>query len=199
MKLSTGIIISATFGFSLAALPAGLHGAAAEKPRPASTGGAAVFTEDGAMRRPDNLDEWIFLGSTLGQGYNPAMFDPDSPGMFQVVRMEPGAYLEFIETGEFPEGAMFSLDFYGVKQGASITKSGFTMGDLHLTEIHYKDSERFPETGFNFYNFAPGAQTADALPLPNDCVTCHTKDGAHDGVFTQFYPVARDRLAQDQN
>ncbi|NHK29612.1 cytochrome P460 family protein [Parvularcula flava] len=194
MKISTGIFSLVTsVAIGTAVLAFSLHGIAQDDTNSAHP---ALFTENGEMQRPGDLDEWIFLGSTLGQGYNPAMFDPDSPGMFQVVRMEPAAYLQFIDTGEFPDGAMFSLDFYGVEQGASVTKSGYTMGELMLTEIHLKDAERFPESGFNFYMFPPGAQTAEPLDLPNDCVTCHTTDAAHDGVFTQFYPAARQRLEQ---
>jgi len=194
MKVSTGIfslIVAVMSG--TAVLAYSLHGVAEVEENPAHP---ALFTENGEMKKPADLDEWVFLGSTLGQGYNPAIFDPDSPGMFQVVRMEPRAYLQFIDTGEFPDGAMFSLDFYGIEQGASITKSGYTMGELMLTEIHLKDAERFPETGFNFYMFPPGEETAEPLDLPNDCVTCHTKDGDYDGVFTQFYPAARQRLKQ---
>jgi hypothetical protein len=33
--------------------------------------------------------------------------------------------------------------------------------------------------------------------LPNDCVECHKKDGAYDGVFVQFYPTIRKHLPAD--
>lgn len=155
----------------------------------------ATFAEDGALNIPGNLDKWVFLGSSLGMGYSQQNFDPGAPGMFQIVTMEPNAYREFMATGEFPDGAMFLLGFYGAENKISINRSGFVMGDAHAYEIHLKDKARFPETGFNFYTFNPGDKTAAEVPLPNDCVTCHTRDGAHDGVFTQFYPVARERLA----
>jgi hypothetical protein len=29
---------------------------------------------------------------------------------------------------------------------------------------------------------------AAEIPLPNDCVECHKRDGVYDGVFVQFYP-----------
>lgn len=170
----------------------------AEAATPAPSASVAAFAEDGSLNIPDNLDKWVFLGSSLGMGYSQQNFDPNSPGMFQIVTMEPNAYREFMATGEFPEGAMFLLGFYGAENKISINRSGFVMGDAHSYEIHLKDRTRFPETGFNFYTFGPGDKTAAEVPLPNDCVACHTRDGAHDGVFTQFYPVARERLAKEK-
>ncbi len=156
----------------------------------------AEFDTDGNLLTPENLDEWVFIGSSLGMGYSQADFDPDSPGMFQIVRMEPEAYRALQATGEFVDGAMLSLHFYGSQNEISIARAGFTMEDLHFAEIHYKDSERF-ETGFNFYNLNNGDAVATEIPLPNDCVECHTRDGAYDGVFVQFYPTIHEYLPED--
>jgi hypothetical protein len=157
---------------------------------------AATFDDDDNLIRPADIDEWIFLGSSLGMGYSQENFDPDSPGMFQIVRMEPHAYRAFLKTGEFVDGTMFSLHFFGSQNEVSINRAGFVMGDLHFMEIHYKDSERFPN-GFNFYTFDNDQTAATAIPLPNDCVACHTKDGAYDGVFVQFYPTIHEHLPAD--
>ncbi len=157
---------------------------------------AATFDDDGHLNRPANIDEWVFLGSSLGMGYAQENFDPDSPGMFQIVRMEPQAYGAFRKTGKFAEGTMFSLHFFGSQNEVSINRAGFVMGDLHFMEIHYKDSERFPN-GFNFYTFNNDQNAAEAIPQPNECVTCHTKDGAYDGVFVQFYPTIHQYLPVD--
>lgn len=148
----------------------------------------ARFDDDGNLIVPANLDEWIFIGSSLGMGYSQENFDADSPGMFQVARMEPEAYRRFRETGAFPDGTMLSLHFYGSQNEISINRAGFVMDDLHFAEIHYKDSERFPD-GFNFYNVGNGDTIGREIPLPNDCVECHKRDGAYDGVFVQFYPA----------
>ena len=157
---------------------------------------AATFDDDGQLNRPGNIDEWIFLGSSLGMGYSQENFDPDSPGMFQIVRMEPQAYRAFRKTRKFVDGTMFSLHFFGSQNEVSINRAGFVMGDLHFMEIHYKDSERFPN-GFNFYTFDNDQKSAEAMPQPNECVTCHTKDGAYDGVFVQFYPTIHEHLPAD--
>ncbi len=157
---------------------------------------AATFDDDGHLNRPANIDEWVFLGSSLGMGYSQENFDPDSPGMFQIVRMEPQAYSAFRKTGKFVEGTMFSLHFFGSQNEVSINRAGFVMGNLHFMEIHYKDSERFAN-GFNFYTFDNDQNAAEAIPHPNECVTCHTKDGAYDGVFVQFYPTIHQYLPAD--
>jgi len=156
----------------------------------------AQFDQDGNLVVPADLDEWVFIGSSLGMGYSQENFDPDSPGMFQIARMEPLAYKRFKETGEFVDGTMLSLHFYGSQSKVSINRAGFVMSDLHFAEIHYKDSERFPD-GFNFYNLANGEPVGQEIPLPNECVDCHKRDGAYDGVFVQFYPTIHRYLPDD--
>lgn len=156
----------------------------------------AKFDDEGNLVVPANLDEWVFIGSSLGMGYSQDNFDPDSPGMFQIARMEPEAYQIFKETGEFVDGTMLSLHFYGSQNEVSINRAGFVMGDLHFAEIHYKDSARFPD-GFNFYNLSNGEPVGREIPLPNECVECHKRDGAYDGVFVQFYPAIHEYLPDD--
>lgn len=163
---------------------------AAEAPRSVDV---ARFNEDGELIVPGNMDEWVFLGSSLGMGYSQESFDPGSPGMFQIARMEPQAYRAFLATGRFVDGTMIALHFFGSQNEVSINRAGFVMDDLHFGEIHYKDSERFPD-GFNFYNVANGEATAEEIPLPNECVECHKRDAAYDGVFVQFYPVIHEHL-----
>ena len=156
----------------------------------------AQFDQDGNIIVPGDLDEWIFIGSSLGMGYSQDNFDANSPGMFQIARMEPVAYGIFKETGKFPDGTMLSLHFYGAQNKVSINRAGFVMSDLHFAEIHYKDSERFPD-GFNFYNLNNGEAVGQEIPLPNDCVDCHKRDGAYDGVFVQFYPTIHKYLPDE--
>lgn len=150
----------------------------------------AGFTAEGRLRRPDNLDEWVFLGASLGMGYNAAAFDPKAPGQFQVVLMEPKAYRQLLQTGAYPDGAMFLLSFYNSEQKASINRSGFVQRDLDSFEIHLIDRRR-PGEGHFFYPFGAKDQQAEVLPAGNPCIQCHLKDGAFDGTFAQFYPTIR--------
>lgn len=160
---------------------------------PRGTVDVASFTPAGQLQRPADLDEWIFLGASLGMGYNPAAFDPESPGQFQVVLMEPRAYRHFVETGAYPDGAMFLLSFYDSEQKVSINRSGFVQRDLASFEIHLIDRRR-PGEGHYFYPFGVKDRQADVLPAGNACIRCHLKDGAFDGTFAQFYPTIRHRI-----
>lgn len=153
----------------------------------------AKFDDSGGLIVPHDLDEWVFLGSSLGMGYSQENFDQDSPGMFQIVRMEPAAYKAFLKSGKFVDGTMIALHFYASQNNVSINRAGFVMGDLNFAEIHYKDSNQYPD-GFNFFTFQPDQTVAEEVPLPNDCVACHEKDGAYDGVFVQFYPTIHAHL-----
>ncbi|MEM7281337.1 MAG: cytochrome P460 family protein [Pseudomonadota bacterium] len=155
----------------------------------------AKFDAKGNLITPDDLDQWVFIGSSLGMGYSQENFDPDSPGMFQIVRMEPNAYRAFQKSGKFIDGTMLSLHFYGSQNEISIARAGFTMEGLHFAEIHYKDSQRFPD-GFNFYNLENEAKKATEIPIPNECIECHKRDGAYDSVFVQFYPTIHEYLPE---
>ena len=156
----------------------------------------AEFDGDGALKRPENIENWVFLGASLGMGYNEAVpFDPETPGNFQTVLMEPNAFREYQKTGSFPDGSMFALLFHGTRTNVSINESGFVMGDHLALEIHLKDRVRFPETGFNFFFFGPDDMTAEAPDAPNGCTSCHIEHGETQGVFTQFYPTLKSKLA----
>ncbi len=152
-----------------------------------------VINAKSELQLPADLDRWIHLGTMLGPQYADEGFDARGPNLFHSALMEPTAYQAFLDTGRFADGTMFALRFYSALSELSIQKSGFLMGDLTLTEIHLKDSKRFPD-GFNFYVFPPGTEKAAPLSLPNDCVRCHTEHGAYDAVFAQFYPALRDKV-----
>lgn len=186
-------------GAAAAVLAVATWQASAQEKKVAPAAGAvdvAAFTTGGQLRRPADLDEWVFLGASLGMGYNAAAFDPDSPGQFQVVLMEPRAYRQFVATGAYPDGAMFLLSFYGSERKVSINRSGFVQGDLGSFEVHLIDRRR-PGEGHYFYPFDATDQQANVLPPGNACVTCHLKDGAFDGTFAQFYPTIRHRIPKE--
>jgi hypothetical protein len=157
---------------------------------------AAKFTESGELVRPDDLDEWVFLGASLGLGYDEAKRDADSPGDFQVVLMEPSAYAHFKAHGTYADGSMFLLSIYLTEQRLSTGQAGFAQGDLKNFEIHLIQRERFAE-GRAFFLFRKDSGQAAALPAGNPCVECHLRDGAFDGTFAQFYPAIRHRIPSD--
>jgi len=156
----------------------------------------AQHTSDGKLRRPQNLDQWVFLGTSLGMGYNEPQSSSGGPGQFQVVLMEPAAYRYFVEHGRYAQGSMFLLSFYDSDQRRSINRTGFVQADLSNYEIHLIDGERSSE-GRMFYLFGPDDTEGSALPKGNNCVRCHVTHGAFDGTFAQFYPTLRHRIPKD--
>jgi hypothetical protein len=162
---------------------------------PAEKLGVAIFTTKGELQRPTNMDQWVFLGTSLGMEYSEtAKFNAENPGAFLVVLMEPRAYEYFRARGKYADGTMFALGIYGSEKQASIDRAGFSTGELRAYEVHVVDSQ-LPER-HAFYPFPPTAAVAVALPAGNACVKCHLKDGGFDGTFTQFYPAIREQLTR---
>ena len=92
--------------FPLSALAAALLTGAAP-----ATGPGPRWTADGALIRPDSVDRWVTVGTSLGLGYN----DPTATGagrfqpLFHRVYLEPRAYATARRTGRFPRGTMLAL------------------------------------------------------------------------------------------
>lgn len=154
----------------------------------------ARFSPDGQLLKPADLKQWVFLGASLGMGYNQTSFNPASPGQFQVVLMEPNAYRYFMEHGKYAPGSMFLLSFYNADSRRSINQVGYVQADLTTFEIHLIDARKAPEEGRAFYVFGGQATQSRALPKGSDCVRCHAGHGAFDGTFAQFYPTIRDHI-----
>lgn len=197
LAVSTGILC-----FAIAAL--------AQTTAPAEPIRLAQFTAAGKLQKPADLDSWVFLGTSLGMGYNPGSFNAAHPGQFQVVLMEPNAYRHFVKNRSYAPGSMFLLSFYDSdKQQRSINQNGFTQADLTNYEIHVIDPAKGDKAdkGHVFYVFDAKDTQGSALPAGNACVRCHVEHGAFDGTFAQFYPTLRpmipkealERAAQDHN
>jgi hypothetical protein len=158
--------------------------------------GVARLTNDGKLEKPADLERWVFLGASLGMGYNPGSFNAARPGQFQVVLMEPNAYRHFLEHGSYAPGSMFVLSFYDTDtQPRSLNQKGFTQAELTNYEIHLIDPAS-PD-GHTFYMFDAGSKTGQALPPGNGCVSCHKNHGAFRGTFAQFYPTLRPHLPRE--
>ena len=152
---------------------------------------AAQFNAAGKLLKPANLDEWVFLGTSLGMGYNPGSFNAARPGQFQVALIEPNAYRYFVKNRSFAPGSMLLLSFYNADtQSRSINQNGFTQADLTNFEIHIIDPACGSD-GRAFYTFQADATEGNLLPPGNGCVRCHTQHGAFQGTFAQFYPTIR--------
>jgi hypothetical protein len=179
----------------LALIAAAAAGAAAIAVQPEKLDVARI-NQDGELQKPADLDHWVFLGTSLGMGYNPGSFNAARPGQFQVALMEPTAYRYFIEHGTYAPGSMFLLSFYDADtQERSINQHGFTQADLTNYEIHLIDPDN--KEGHAFYMFGPRSTTGDPVAPGSACVRCHVQHGAFGGTFAQFYPAIRPRIPKD--
>lgn len=162
-------------------------GVVATQPTP----GEPRFTADGQLQRPDDYREWIYLTSGLGMTYGGGVDDaatavaPDFDNVF----VAPRAYKAFLETGTWPDKTMLALEVRASASKGSINKGGHYQEGMTGLEIHVKDVARFPATKWAFVSFGTSARTAKALPANSGCQDCHSKDGAVDQTFVQFYPT----------
>ncbi len=157
----------------------------------------ANFTDSGSLIRPANIDEWIFLGASVGHGYpqehGAGSFSISNPGKIQIVQMEPSAYKYFKSRGHYADGTMLSLSFYNISEAPEPAVDGMVQGSLETFEIHLLDKERFNDKRA-FYLYSGNETAASMIPEGNDCVVCHNNEAHFDGTFTDFYPVIRDEI-----
>jgi hypothetical protein len=158
----------------------------------------ARFTASGKLVKPADLTDWVFLGTSLGMGYNPGSFNASRPGQFQVVLMEPNAYRYFVKNKSYAPGSMLLLSFYDADtRKRSVNQNGFTQAELTNFEIHLIDPAKGGADGRAFYTFDADDSEGNLLPPGNGCVTCHNKHGAFQGTFAQFYPTIRPLIPKD--
>lgn len=155
--------------------------------------GVARYTQAGELLRPDNLDQWVMLGASLGSDYNSEAFNPEAPGVIGVVQMEPAAYRYFLENNEYADGSMFLLSFFAAEASSEPQLQGFVQGELRTREIHVIDSRRFSENR-GFFMFPEGTARAAKIPDGSECVQCHEAEGGYNATFSQFYPTIRDLI-----
>jgi len=149
------------------------------------------YTADGALRRPDGVDRWVTVGTSLGLGYSDRT--SDGAEMFHRVYLEPSAYEARRRTGRFPVGTMLALSLAPAAARVPPARDGVFADRAVQLKVAVKDPARFPG-GWGYFDFAVAPPGAIARALPQErCERCHAEHGARDHVFTQFYPLLRDR------
>src|SRR5256885_16219135 len=111
------IVLGLSFGvaFSLAA--------GAPQATPGNADGPR-YTNGNSLVRPTNYREWTFLSSGLGMTYDPPGSRPPASPNFGNVFVNPSSYRSFVQTGKWPNGTVFVLEFRASDSEASINKSG---------------------------------------------------------------------------
>ena len=152
-----------------------------------ATGDGPRYVNGTSLLRPSEYRDWIFLSSGLDMTYSP----PGAMGerhRFTNVFVNPSSYRGFIQTGKWSDGTIFALEVRESDSESSINKGGRFQTGFSGLEVHVKDS-RFPG-GWAFYAGASGPAWEPLSPeRAAPCVECHTKNGAVDQTFVQFYPT----------
>jgi hypothetical protein len=157
------------------------------------------YVSGNELARPTGYRRWIFVGASLGLTYAPAAASTAAqPAQhrqtFHHTYLAPRAYDEYLRTGEFPDKTMLVLELYEAGEKAAPATAGLFEAERRAVEVAVKDRERFPDRGWAYFSFGEGtAEAATPFPSSARCVACHRAHAAHDNVFTQFYPVLRDR------
>ena len=160
---------------------------------PAVTDGA-TFSPAGALQRPLDYREWVYLTSGLGMTYGPTQPGAGEPRFFDNVFVNRESYRSFLRSGRWPDKTMFILEIRQSEQKASINNGGQTQGARVLAiEAAVKDIERFSDRGgWGYFDFGGGdaakAETA-AFPPTERCYACHRDNTAVENTFVQFYPT----------
>jgi hypothetical protein len=146
------------------------------------------FTKDNRLMKPADYREWVYLSSGIGMTYGPARESaPGDNPAFENVFVNPRAYKAFKDTGTWPQGTIFVLEIRKSESKGSINSGGHYQSDLQRFEAEVKDS-RFSD-GWAFFGFSESNEPSQAIPRSAGCQACHSKNGAVDNTFVQFYPT----------
>jgi cytochrome c553 len=148
----------------------------------AATALAQQYTKHGELLMPRDYRQWVFLSSGIGMSYtNAPVTDPN----FENVYVNPVALKGFLKTGTWPDKTVLFMEVRASGSHAS-NAAGKFQTSLVGFEAHVKDASR---GGWAFYGIAKDAQSGKPFPKTAACFTCHSKNGATDSTFVQFYPT----------
>jgi hypothetical protein len=172
-------------------------GVSAQTTAPARVTDGATFTAAGAVVRPADYREWVYLSSGLGMSYAPenrAATASGRPPLFDSVFVNRQSHRAFLQSGRWPEGTMFVLELRNSERHVSIDTGGQTQGGLFGLEAAVKDSTRFASTGgWAYFGLGGGRNplVESAMPNPStaSCYGCHGEHTAVENTFVQFYPT----------
>lgn len=150
------------------------------------------YTSDGSLELPGDYRTWVYLSSGLGMTYGASASASANP-MFTNVFVKPEAYRAFLNTGTWPDKTVFMLEERASGTNVGPNRAGHFQTDLRGIATLVKDESRFPEK-WRFFTFdtRDGLPVGAGSPVKNQtCLECHTKNGAVDHTFVQFYPTLK--------
>ena len=196
--ISTTMRRAALLGVAGAALLA----AGVQAQRASRVSDGVTYTSSGAVVRPADYREWVYLTSGLGMSYAPeaqaaaaaaAAAGQPRPPVFDNVFVNRQSFRAFMQTGRWPEGTMFVLELRRGERHVSIDTGGQTQGAVMGIEAAVKDSTKYASTGGWAYLGFGGANGLVDSAMPNpptaSCYACHGEHTAVENTFVQFYPT----------
>jgi Cytochrome P460 len=154
------------------------------------------YTASGDLILPKNFHEWVYVGSPL----TPNALNGGHAGFpeFHNVYIEPCSYAKYKETNVFPDGTIFFKELqltlppadYSDGSRTEPSGRGHFPGPWNGADVTVKDSKRYADGGWGFYNFnhhEPKSPTAKLKPV-TECAYCYIASAKKDEVWTQFYP-----------
>lgn len=164
---------------------------------------APQFNDKGELLRPEDYRSWVFLNTALGLTYGPNRPPAGAPQVFTSVFVNPKAYAQFQQSGQWPDGTIFALEVRPGLSPPAALEGAITQGPRRALEVAVRDSTRYPDGGWSYFSFDPprenpGAFREQAAPFARTagCYACHQKHGAVQWTFTQFYADAFERAKQ---
>ena len=154
------------------------------------------YTDDGALVRPSDYREWVFVGASLGLSYSEEL-RREGPGNFHHIYIQPEAYRQYRDEGTFPEKTMLVMENYSAGSKVNPNLHGHFEDERVGFEVALKDSEQF-EDGWAYFMFSTASglrESAKAFPKAA-CYDCHAEHAEDDNVFVQFYPILREARAE---
>ena len=159
----------------------------------------AKYTEDGALVRPRNWREWIFVGMPV----TPTALNDGKAVLpeAQAIYIDPTSWKHWKETGTFRDGTMFAVELtllmsheaHADGSTNQLTGRGFFQDEFSGLQFAIKDSGRFADEPGNWAYFStPIGATENDYPdtmtaFPTEaCNSCHQSNGGQDWVV---YPV----------
>ena len=88
----------------------------------------------------------------------------------------------------WPDDTIFVLEIRSSVSKRSIDKNGRVQMDIVGLEAEVKDSKRFPGE-WAFFDLSRDVAAAKPFAPNSACNVCHSKNGAVDNTFVQFYPT----------
>lgn len=176
----------------------------AEDPQPASKGAetgsrfSPYVDDEGEISRPKTFRrDWVHLGSWFVREDEQA----SGPGVHDVYT-QPSTVERFLETGQWPDGAVLVKQISGIREETLTTGQAQWAGDTNVWFVMVRDREnRFPDNeawaeGWGWALFtqdSPETSTTTTWKGEgfNNCFGCHLPAKDTEWVFIEGYPTVR--------